>query len=79
MAKEKKSNRQESPEDAAERLEREELARIHAEARQEIVLRRILAADEMAANRTDSPNSQHKKMHFLSSKAVPTGPVEVFG
>ncbi|KAF7924095.1 uncharacterized protein EAE97_010707 [Botrytis byssoidea] len=68
MAKEKKNSRQESPEDAAERLEREELARIHAEARREIVQRRILAADEMAANR--------KKLHFLSSKAVPTGPVE---
>lgn len=50
MAKKKKSSRQESPEDAAERLEREGLARIHAEARQEIVQRRVLAAGKMAAN-----------------------------
>ncbi|TGO08415.1 hypothetical protein BTUL_0210g00080 [Botrytis tulipae] len=71
MAKEKESSRQESSEDAAERLEREELARIHAEARREIVQRRILAADEMPTNR--------KKLHFLSSKAVPTGPVGVLG
>ncbi|TGO39467.1 hypothetical protein BHYA_0053g00220 [Botrytis hyacinthi] len=70
MAKKKKSSRQESPEDAAERLEREELARVHAEARREVVQRRILAADEMAANRT--------KLRLLSSSAVATGSVEIF-
>ncbi|TGO52134.1 hypothetical protein BCON_0147g00210 [Botryotinia convoluta] len=70
MAKKKNSSRRESPEDAAKRLKKEELARLHAEARQEIVQKRILAAEEIAANRT--------KLHFLSSKAIATGPVETF-
>ncbi|TGO21353.1 hypothetical protein BPAE_0224g00010 [Botrytis paeoniae] len=50
MAKKKNSSRQESPEDAAKRLKEEEMTGMHAEARQENVKRRILAAEEMAAN-----------------------------
>ncbi|KAM0147041.1 hypothetical protein ACHAQE_010042 [Botrytis cinerea] len=70
MAKKKKSSCRESPEDTARRLKKERLARINAEARREIVQTRILAAEEMVANRT--------KLHFLSSKAVAAGPVETF-
>ncbi|KAF7921762.1 hypothetical protein EAE99_007525 [Botrytis elliptica] len=70
MAKKKNSSRQKSPEDAAKRLKEERLAILHAEVRQEMVQRRILAVNEIAANRT--------KLHFLSSKAVATGPVEIF-
>ncbi|KAF7955690.1 hypothetical protein EAE96_004616 [Botrytis aclada] len=70
MAKKKNRSRQESPEDAAKRLKREELARKNAEVRQELVQRRILAAEERAAYR--------KKLHFLSSKKIATGPVETF-
>ncbi|TEY57571.1 hypothetical protein BOTCAL_0213g00140 [Botryotinia calthae] len=70
MAKKKKISCQESPKDTARRLKKERFARINAEVRQEMVQTRILAAEEMAANRT--------KLHFLSSKAIAAGPVETF-
>ncbi|KAF7909454.1 uncharacterized protein EAF01_003172 [Botrytis porri] len=89
MAKKKNSSHQESLEDAATRLKKEKWARIHAEARQQIVERRILAAEEMAANTfsnismfkkpTSSSKSQRTELHFLLSKAAATGLVDTFG
>ncbi|TGO81335.1 hypothetical protein BPOR_1199g00010 [Botrytis porri] len=79
MAKKKNSSHQESLEDAATRLKKEKWARIHAEARQQIVERRILAAEEMAANPTSSSKSQRTELHFLLSKAAATGLVDTFG
>ncbi|KAF5877279.1 uncharacterized protein Bfra_001647 [Botrytis fragariae] len=85
IAKKKNSSRQETPEEAAERLKKEELSRIHAEARQEILQRRILATEEMAAN--VSPTQLPELVDFniytsFSSSIKPLNhlyPVDTFG